>query len=68
MRRSKVRILLGIQRSQMLGFFVPWEKQSGATVVGYGCPLTTSSGCGASGSAPGLGPGGWRFESCHPDK
>ena len=36
-------------------------------MAGYGCPLTTSSGCGASGSAPGLGPGGWRFESCHPD-
>ena len=26
------------------------------------------SGCSAVGSASGLGPGGRRFESCHPDK
>ena len=44
------------------------EKQSGATVAGYGCPITTSSGCGAVGSASGLGPEGRTFESCYPDK
>ena len=44
MRRSQVRILIGSLRSQVLGFFVPREKQSGATVVGYGCPITTEIG------------------------
>lgn len=29
--------------------------------------LQTHSGRGAVGSAPGLGPGGRKFESCHPD-
>ena len=51
----------------MLGFSVPVKRQSGATVAGYGCPLTTSSGCSAVGSASGLGPEGRTFESCHPD-
>ena len=29
--------------------------------------INRSSGCSAVGSASGLGPGGRRFESCHPD-
>ena len=31
-------------------------------------PLNEQRGVAQSGSAPGLGPGGRRFESCHPDK
>ena len=31
------------------------------------CPRKAVSGCSAVGSASGLGPGGRRFESCHPD-
>ena len=30
-------------------------------------PLNEQRGVAQSGSAPGLGPGGRRFESCHPD-
>ena len=29
-------------QSSVRGFFVPREKQSGATVAGYDCPITTS--------------------------
>ncbi len=36
--------------------------------ISYNLQSKTPSGCGAVDSAPGLGPGGRRFESFHPDQ
>ena len=69
MRRSQVRILIGSLRSQVLevSLFLGKNKvelQWQVMVV----LQQLSSGCGAVGSASGLGPEGRTFESCYPDR
>ena len=71
---------LGVRFASQIAFLIQSMKGSGFDLLRKSLPSSKltwesklsrvrfSSGCSTVGSAPGLGPGGPRFESAHPDQ